>query len=173
MRSELLRLYSEIRTMIERVHDSAAAIESELFRIQIYGEPEAIPRALNKVSDRVQAVVAYVAPTDLTIMVKDYKDRLPAYANFPALNLDMEGAKTYSPLLHVSEDDAPTLLLAGAKDDLVPISHSRNIEKALGEKKIDVKIVEYPEAGHGFGGEDLKASVEQMVAWFDKHLGKK
>ncbi len=128
---------------------------------------------LNKVSDRVQAVVAYVAPTDLTIMVKDYKDRLPAYGNFPALDLGMEGAKTLSPLLHVSEDDAPTLLLAGVKDDLVPISHSRNIEKALAEKKVDVKIVEYPNAGHGFGGEDLKASIEQMVAWFDKHLGKK
>jgi dipeptidyl aminopeptidase/acylaminoacyl peptidase len=73
----------------------------------------------------------------------------------------------------VSEDDAPTLLLAGVKDDLVPISHSRNIEKALGEKKIDVKIVEYPNSGHGLGPEDLKASFEQMAAWFDKHLGKK
>lgn len=125
-----------------------------------------------KVSDRVQAVVAYVAPTDLTIMVREAKDRLPAYDRFPALNLEMAGAKAVSPLLHVTEDDAPTLLLAGAKDDLVPIDHSRNIAKAFDEKKVVNKLVEYPNAGHGFGAEDAKLAVAEMVAWFDKHLAK-
>lgn len=125
-----------------------------------------------RVSDRVQAVVAYVAPTDLTIMVKDAPNRLPAYARFPALDLGLTEAKSHSPLLHVTADDAPTLLLAGVKDDLVPIDHSRRIQKAFEENKVASKLVEYPEAGHGFGPKDLGLSVEEMIRWFETHLAK-
>lgn len=123
-----------------------------------------------RVSDRVQAVVAYVAPTDLTIMVHDAPNHLPAYDRFPALSLDLERAKTHSPLKQVTPDDAPTLLLAGAKDDLVPVDHSRNIRDALEHEKVTVKLVEYPEAGHGFKPEELKAATAEMVAWFNEQL---
>jgi acetyl esterase/lipase len=125
---------------------------------------------VQQVSDRVQAVVAFVAPTDLTIMVKDAPDRLPSYSRFPALNLDMTNAKQYSPLLHVSEDDAPTLLLAGAKDDLVPIDHNRRIDEAFSKEKVDHKLVEFENAGHGFGPNDMKPAVAEMVTWFETHL---
>lgn len=126
-----------------------------------------------RVSDRVQAVVAYVAPTDLTIMVKDAPNRLPAYDRFPALNLDLAGAKANSPLLHVSPDDAPALLLAGVKDDLVPVDHSRKIKQAFEDQKVATKLVEYPNAGHGFGPLELANSIAEMTAWFDVHLAKK
>jgi len=126
-----------------------------------------------RVSDRVQAVVAYVAPTDLTIMVHEAPNHLPAYDRFPALSLDLAGAKDHSPLLQVTSDDAPTLLLAGVKDDLVPIDHSRKIRDALEVEKVAVKLVEFPEAGHGFSPDDLKASMAEMVAWFDEQLAAK
>lgn len=128
------------------------------------------PDPINQVSDRVQAVVAFVAPTDLTVAVKGAKDRLPAYNNFPALNLDMDQAKVYSPLFHVSEDDAPTLLLAGVKDDLVPIFHNRNIQKEFDEKKVVNQLIEFPESGHGFTGPDMQKAMQELVAWFEKHL---
>jgi len=121
----------------------------------------------------VQAVVAFVAPTDLTIMVKDAPDRLPAYSRFPALDLDMPNAKVHSPLMMVTTDDAPTLLLAGAKDDLVPIDHSRKIRTAFDKEKVANKLVEYENAGHGFGPDDLKLAVTEMVAWFETHLAAK
>lgn len=136
------------------------------------GDPKAADPVL-KVSDRVQAVVAYVPPTDLTIMVRPAKDRLPAYDRFPALDLDLENAKTLSPLMQVTPDDAPTLILSGTKDDLVPISHSRNIQKAFEEQKVTSKLVEYPNSGHGLLPDDLRASVGEMTEWFEKHLGKK
>lgn len=136
------------------------------------GNPKADDPAL-RVSDRVQAVVAYVAPTDLTIMVREHKQRLPAYDRFPALDLDLKSAKVLSPLLNVTPDDAPTLLLAGAKDDLVPVDHSRKIKTAFDEHKVTVKLVEYPEAGHGFGGADLLASISELTDWFEKQLAKK
>ncbi len=128
---------------------------------------------VDRVSDRVQAVVAYVAPTDLTIMAKDATGRLPAYDRFPALELNQAAARPLSPLLAVTPDDAPTLLLAGAKDDLVPIAHSRRIRDAFAAGKIEHELIEYPNAGHGFQGEDRDASVREMVRWFEKYLAAK
>jgi acetyl esterase/lipase len=125
---------------------------------------------VERVSDRVNAVVAYVAPTDLRIMVKDAPDRLPAYERFPALDLDMKDAEADSPLVHVTPDDAPTLLLAGDKDELVPVQHSRNIQLAFEAAKVTSKLTEFKGAGHGFQGEDAKKATEEMVAWFETHL---
>jgi len=127
---------------------------------------------VDRVSDKVQAVVAYVAPTDLTIMVKDAPNRLPAYSRFPALDLDVPNAKTLSPLLAVTADDAPTLLLAGAKDDLVPIDHSRKIHDQFDQLKVENKLVEYENAGHGFGPDDAAKAIVEMTAWFETHLAK-
>jgi acetyl esterase/lipase len=125
------------------------------------------------VSNRVQAVVAFVAPTDLTIMVKEAPNRLPAYARFPALDLDMANAKLHSPLMQVTAEDAPTLLLAGAKDDLVPIEHSRRIQTSFEQQKVVSKIIEFENAGHGFANEDLTRATAEMVAWFETHLAAK
>lgn len=126
-----------------------------------------------RVSNRVQAVVAFVAPTDLTIMVHSAPDHLPAYDRFPALALDLEGAAAHSPLKLVTNDDAPTLLIAGAKDELVPIDHSRRIHDALQEAEVTVKLIEYPEGGHGFNADDTKGSLAEMVAWFEQQLDAK
>lgn len=125
---------------------------------------------VDRVSDRVDAVVAFVAPTDLRIMAKDAPDRLPAYAGFPALDIDMKTAAVDSPLLHVTSDDAPTLLLAGDKDDLVPVDHSRKIQAAFEKEKVVSQLIEFQGAGHGFQGEDAKKATEDMVAWFVTHL---
>lgn len=123
-----------------------------------------------RASDRVQAVTAWVAPTDLRIMVWDAPDSLPAYRRFPALELDLNAAEQHSPLAHVSADDAPTLLLAGDKDELVPILHSEQIDAALKEQNVKSKLVVFEGAGHGFAGEDLARAVKEMVAWFKEHL---
>jgi acetyl esterase/lipase len=133
------------------------------------GSPDA-KDPVERVSDRVNAVVAYVAPTDLRIMVTDAPDRLPAYSRYPALELDMQNAEAHSPLVHVTADDAPTLLLAGDKDDLVPIQHSRNIQLAFEKVKVTSSLIEFKGAGHGFQGEDAKKATEEMVAWFETHL---
>jgi acetyl esterase/lipase len=133
------------------------------------GQPDA-KDPVDRVSDRVNAVVAIVAPTDLRIMVKDAPNRLPAYARFPALDLDMNSAETDSPLVHVTADDAPTLLLAGDEDKLVPIEHSRNIQLAFEKAQVTSRLVEIEGAGHGFQGDDLKRATTEMVAWFETHL---
>lgn len=125
-----------------------------------------------KVSDRVQAVVAYVAPTDLRIMVWEAPDHLPAYERYPALELGLDEAAKYSPLLHVSADDPPTLLVAGDQDDLVPIKHSRDIAAAFRGKGVTCQLVELAGAGHGFQGDDARRASEALVDWFEQHLAR-
>ncbi len=68
------------------------------------GKPDAND-AVEGQSNRVAAVVAVVAPTDLRIMVWEAPDHLPAYKNFPALELELAEAAKYSPIVHVTADD--------------------------------------------------------------------
>ena len=136
------------------------------------GDPKAEDPVL-RVSDRVSSVVAYVAPTDLRIMVHAAPDHLPAYDRYPALDLSLAEAKTYSPLVHVTPDDPPTLLVVGKKDELVPFSHSRKIHSEFEEKKVPTKLIVFENAGHGFGGEDARTATAELVKWFEAHLTEK
>lgn len=133
------------------------------------GNPRADDLVL-QAGNRVQAVVAVVAPTDLRIMVRDAPDRLPAYDRFPALDLPLDEAAGVSPLVHVTADDAPTLLIAGDADDLVPVKHSRDIQAAFQAQGVPSQLVEIAGAGHGFRGEDAARATSELVAWFEKHL---
>lgn len=123
-------------------------------------------------SDSVQAVCAWVAPTDLRIMSWSDPAHNPVYNRFPGLNLTQVEAAQMSPLVAASKDDAPTLLIAGDKDDLVPVSHSINMQKAFDENNVENKLFIVKGAGHGFQGDDMKRSVDQMVDWFEAKLAK-
>jgi acetyl esterase/lipase len=125
---------------------------------------------IDRESSRVAAVVAMVAPTDLRIMVWDAPDHLPAYKRFPALELAMDKAAEHSPLLHVTDDDAPTLLIAGDQDELVPISHSENILKAFKDEGVVAELLVIEGAGHGFQAKDQQRAFTALADWFEKHL---
>lgn len=123
-----------------------------------------------RTSGRVRAVCAWVAPTDLRGVAWSAPDHHPQYDRFPALDLDQTEAARMSPLLAVSADDAPALLIAGGKDELVPADHSRKIHAALKDHGVDTRLLVMENAGHGFRGEDLTSAVAAMVGWFDEHL---
>lgn len=121
-------------------------------------------------SDRVQAVCAWVAPTDLRPVAWSDPDHDPQYENFPALDMTQETAAAMSPLLAVTPDDAPALLVAGDQDTLVPIWHSEQIHAALEQAGVETKLVAIAGAGHGFGGGDMARAVKETVDWFTTHL---
>jgi acetyl esterase/lipase len=123
---------------------------------------------IEKASDRVSAVVAIFPPSEL----KSYLESEKMRQQFPALQFDAAQWKSVSPIEHVSADDAPTLLLHGNKDTLVPDKHSKEIQKAFQEKGVVTDLIEFPEAAHGFGGADAEKAVTVTVAWFEKHLAK-
>ena len=129
--------------------------------------------ALERVSSRVAAVVSLVPPTDLRVCVWDAPESLPAYRAFPALNLELEKAGPNSPLVHVTPDDAPALVIMGGKDELVPAKHGHWIDKAFARANVKHKLIVFPDAGHGLEGTENRATlVREAVAWFEEHLKK-
>ena len=126
---------------------------------------------LEQVSDRVAAVVALVPPTDLRVAVWEAPESLPAYRNFPALNLDLKQAAVHSPLTHVTSDDAPALVIMGGKDELVPPRHGEWIAAEFKKKEVPHKLIVFPDAGHGLEGDANRATtIREATDWFDKYL---
>lgn len=118
-------------------------------------------------SDRVAAVVAYYPPTDLREFVDE---KSPYYHRFPALQFDADLADDFSPVLHVTPDDPPTLLIHGDQDKLVPISHSENIMKEFQTQKVPAELLVIKNAAHGFQGDDKTQASQAVVKWFKKYL---
>jgi acetyl esterase/lipase len=126
------------------------------------GDPDSKDEVL-RTSNRVAAVVAYFPPTD----IRPWVNKVP---DFPALQFEEEKSVACSPLLHVSKDDPPTLLIHGDKDELVTLDHSENILAKFKEHKVTSKLLVIKGAAHGFQGDDGKRAAEARVAWFEKHL---
>jgi acetyl esterase/lipase len=136
------------------------------------GDPNAKEEFL-KESDRVAAVVAYFPPVDLRPLTRGLNPPPPANGRperFPALNFEKEKAPDYSPIVHVSADDPPTLLIHGDKDDLVPISNSKIIYEAFQKNNVKTQFITIEGAGHGFRGDDAKRASAAMVSWFEQTL---
>jgi acetyl esterase/lipase len=135
------------------------------------GDPAAKEDFL-KESDRVASVVAYFPPVDLRQIVRGLNPPPSGTVldRFPALNFEKEKAADYSPIVFVTPDDPPTLLIHGDKDELVNISNSRTIFEAFQKANVKTDFITIPGAGHGFRGEDAKRATAAMVSWFEQTL---
>jgi acetyl esterase/lipase len=150
------------------------------------GNPTAADEVLRE-SSRVAAVVAYFPPVDLRTRVASH-DRFPptypddalslaggivrpdSHTPFPALDFDERLMSSVSPILHVSSDDPPTLLVHGDADSLVDVNNSRLMHTTLGGKGVVTDLVVIEGAGHGFQGEDATRATSLLVEWFSTHL---
>jgi acetyl esterase/lipase len=129
---------------------------------------------LSRYPSRVQAVVALVPPTDLRVAVWEAPESLPAYRNFPALNLPLAQAGPSSPVTHVTNDDAPSLVIMGGKDELVPAKHGQWIAEAFKQNNVQHKLLILEGAGHGLEGkQNRENTVKETLDWFDKYLAQK
>jgi acetyl esterase/lipase len=123
-------------------------------------------------NDRVTAVVAYFPPVDLRQLARGLNPPPSGTVldRYPALNFEKEKAADFSPIVLVTPDDPPTLLIHGDKDDLVPISNSQIIFDALKKSNVKTDFITIPGAGHGFRGEDAKRAMAATVSWFEQTL---
>jgi len=139
---------------------------------------------VNRVSSKVQTVVAIFGPFDLT-RVHTISGG-PAVALFVGVRPAPEGttssapeARRYaaaSPVTYVTSDDAPFLLFHGDADQTVPVEQSQLMERALKNVGIPVEFITVPGGGHGQnfqmkeGDPRLPDTVGAAGKWFDKHL---
>jgi dipeptidyl aminopeptidase/acylaminoacyl peptidase len=113
--------------------------------------------------DRMAAVVAYYPPVDLRAW------RGPS-ERFPALDFPEADADRISPILQVSADDPPTLLIHGTADTTVPISHSERAYAAFQAAGVKTDYIIMDGAGHGFRGEQAEQAPAARVKGFVDHL---
>ena len=70
-----------------------------------------------------------------------------------------------SPINFVTNKSAPTLMLHGDKDVLVPIEQAYMLQHKLDENGVFNRLVVYPGQGHGWEGKDLDDSFFQTEAF--------
>src|SRR5262249_47717551 len=135
------------------------------------GDPNA-KEDFMKESDRVASVVAYFPPVDLRTLARGVNPPRNGGVldRFPALNFEKEKAPDYSPIVHVSSDDPPTLLVHGDKDSLVPVNNSKIIYEAFQKNNVKSQLIIIEGADHGFKGEDAKRANAAMASWFEQTL---
>ena len=151
------------------------------------GDPTATDEVM-RVSSRVAAVVAYYPPVDLRKRPspsEDFPATLPesglffarglvvpgAADRFVALEFEDELRAAVSPILHVSSDDPPTLLVHGDADALVDLNNSELIHSAFKSEGVETDLVIIEGAGHGFRTEEHRTfASDALVAWFEEHL---
>lgn len=123
-------------------------------------------------SSAVQAAVLWYPPTDLS--------KLPGDARFVEsahLGVDVKDpanedkVRAASPITHVSEHSAPTLIVHGTDDTLVPLAHGERLYEALAAAGVPVTLLKVEGAGHSFGQVSSQPAVmAAMQAFFDRHL---
>jgi acetyl esterase/lipase len=75
-----------------------------------------------------------------------------------------------SPIYHVTKESAPTLIIHGDKDELVPIQQSELILAKFEELGVPARLVVKEGAGHGWF--TLPRDLPKLADWFDEHLRK-
>jgi acetyl esterase/lipase len=152
------------------------------------GDPNS-PDPVERESSRVRAVACLFPPTDFLNYGEPGKEALGSgtLAGFkPPFDFSEQDPKTHSfklitdeerrraigraisPLTHVSAQSAPTLIIHGDADKLVPIQQAEMIIARLKEVGVPAELVVKKGAGHGWA--DVAPDLKAMADWFDKYL---
>src|SRR5205814_2101526 len=123
----------------------------------------------------IAAAVALYPPTDLRGWTTDPPEAIKKLPTLkPPLAFDAKKEADCSPLLHVTARTAPSLMIHGDKDALVPIAHSHNMLAALEKAGVACKLVTVEGAGHSFSQkQNQEVVLPAMIQWFETHLAAK
>jgi acetyl esterase/lipase len=133
-------------------------------------------------ADRVQAVASLGGVSDLTRLYEDHCLAKPwtpwkgylrycieAYMGGPPARRK-DAYKKASAISYARKGGAPTLLIHGTADTLVPPSQSRMLAAALKRAGADVTLEAIKEGGHFLGGAHERAAHEVLFKFLDRHL---
>jgi acetyl esterase/lipase len=135
------------------------------------GDPKA-KDPLFRQSSRIACGVSLCPPTDLRQWTTNPPAAIAAHAGLkPPLAFDAAKEPDVSPIVHVTADDAPVLMIHGDKDSLVPIEHSCNILPVFEQAGVGSELLTVEGVDHGFSPESQQQIIRPgMVKWFEKHL---
>jgi acetyl esterase/lipase len=124
-------------------------------------------------SSKVQAVVAFFGPTDLT--ADDLPEHVkPIMASLigGTLSEKPDDYRKASPITYVSAGDAPMLLFQGTKDPLVPHTQAYRMLDAMTKAGVAGRGELLVGAGHGWFVEspEFKRTIEATLAFLQQHL---
>jgi acetyl esterase/lipase len=127
------------------------------------------------VSSRVQAVVDWFGPTDLTLMAQQSGPRSMIQHNTPSspesrllggmVQEKLDLAKTANPLTYIDKNDPPFLIMHGDNDQLVPLGQSVLLAKALIDAGVEVTMKTIPGASHE-GPQFRNAESQRLIEEF-------
>jgi acetyl esterase/lipase len=123
-------------------------------------------------SSRVQCVVDWFGPTDLSTMGPRYDGPDSSVARLiggPARK-NRRQADRASPLSYVTHDAAPCLIMQGDKDEVVPLGQSVSFAEALRRAGVEVTLQIYKGGGHGGRAFTSPESWKLIEEFFAKHL---
>lgn len=123
-----------------------------------------------KHSDVLQpkGIISFFGPVDLERLYVNSDSTIPTQLRYimnATLDVDPNIFYESSPIHYVSSNSAPTLLLHGDKDMLVPVEQAYMLDDKLEEFGVFHKLVVYPGQGHGWIGDDLLDSFQQVEAF--------
>ncbi len=146
---------------------------------------------IDRMSCKVQAVACFFPPTDFlnwqglkkmhilgvdkpfrpAFDYKELNSELNIWLSVTNENRIKELTRSISPIYFVDSTDAPTLIMHGNQDKLVPLEQSEAIMQRFKEAGVDAKLVIKEGAGHGW--RDMSKDMELFADWFDKYLKSK
>ena len=124
-----------------------------------------------KHSDVIQpkGIVSFFGPVDLERLYVNFGDStIPAQLQYimnATLDVNPNIFFESSPINYVTSASAPTLMLHGDQDKLVPVEQAYMLQDKLEAAGVFNKLVVYPGQGHGWIGEDLNDSFRQVEAF--------
>ncbi len=151
------------------------------------GDPKA-KDPVDRVSSRVQVVGCFFPPTDfLNYGVPgfkalgleeansfkapfDFRVEDPKTKLFVPVDLETREkiCKEISPIYHVTKDDAPTIIIHGDSDKLVPLQQSEIIVEKYKEAGVPIELIVKKGADHGWP--TIIADFRSIGDWFDKYI---
>jgi acetyl esterase/lipase len=109
----------------------------------------------------------FPAPFDFA----DYDAKAKRFITVADRTKRVEIGKRISPVYHASADDAPTLIIHGDADELVPIQQAELMVDGLKKVGVPAKLEVRKGAGHGWM--TILADMKLIADWFDEHLKSK
>jgi acetyl esterase/lipase len=141
------------------------------------GDPEA-KDPVDRESSAVQCVACFFPPTDFLNWGREGDDGVgfgPTKQFQPAFGpraLTVEGRQTLgkeiSPILFITSNMAPTLVIHGDADKLVPIYQAKIFEKRCREAGTTYKLIVREGKDHGWP--EMAEDMSIFADWYDEHL---